>query len=54
MYSEAINQHCLLVLITCCATAKKPAACRASGSSNLFPRDGTLLHLYIVTDSAKS
>ena len=38
-YSEAINQHRLLVLIACCAEAKSVEACRTLSRSNLFPKD---------------
>ena len=48
-YSEATNQHRLLVLIACCAEAKNPAACRAFGSSNCFPRDSCCI---VIPDSA--
>ena len=37
--SEAINQHCLLVLIASCAEAKSVKACRTLSRSNLFPKD---------------
>ena len=49
MYSEAINQNRLLVLIACCAEAKNPAACRALGSSDFFPKDGCCID---IPDSA--
>ena len=45
VYSEAINQHRLLLLIACCAEAKNPAACRALDRSSLFPRDGCCINI---------
>ena len=38
-YSENDNQHCLLVLVACCAESKNPAACKAFSYSRIFHRD---------------
>ena len=47
LYPEEINQHCLIVLIACCAEAKYPAACRALSDSL---REGCCVNSYTVAN----
>ena len=42
---ECIDQHYLLLLITCCAEAKNPAVCKAISNTFLFHRDGCSVYL---------